>query len=267
MDHDDAPIGTIYSRREALTLAAKAGVGLAASGLFTVASAQESKPKVNLIASPALDEGPFFVDEKLNRSNLLLGTTRESVINGVPLDLELTIYKMTGEKLTPFSKCQIDLWHCDAKGVYSGENHPSNKENTEHQNWLRGYQVTDSKGIARVQTIIPGWYPGRTAHIHFKVRTFSEKHQVTADFTSQLFFHESDLKAVFAKSPYSGKEVPNGLNMRDGIFAQKQVDGSVAGQHLILDLATTKKGYAAKFAIVLSDKNFRGSGPSGWDNF
>lgn len=55
--------------------------------------------------------------------------------------------------------------------------------------------------------------------------------------------------------------------MRDGIFAQKQVDGSVAGKHLILDLATTKKGYAAKFAIVLSDKNFRGSGPSGWDNF
>ena len=267
MDHDDAPIGTIYSRREALALAAKAGIGLTASGLFAVASAQESKPKVNLIASPALDAGPFFIDEKLNRSNLLLGTKRESVLNGVLLDLELTIYKMTSEKLKPFPNCQIDLWQCDAKGVYSGESDPSNSENTEKQNWLRGYQVTDSKGIAKVQTIVPGWYPGRTAHIHFKVRTFSEKHQVTADFTSQLFFHESDIKAIFAKAPYSGKEVPDGLNMRDGIFAQRQVDGSVAGQHLLLDLTPTKKGHTAKFAIVLTDKNFPVTGPGNWDNF
>ncbi|MEI7986218.1 MAG: twin-arginine translocation pathway signal protein [Armatimonadota bacterium] len=268
MDHDDAPIGTIYSRREALALAAKAGLGLTAGGLFTLASAQDPKPKVNLVASPALTEGPFFVDEKLNRSNLLLGTSREAVTKGLPLDLELTIYKMTGEKLKPFTNAQIDIWQCDAKGVYSDENHPMNHEDTKDQKWLRGYQVTDAKGVAKFQTIVPGWYPGRTAHIHFKVRTFSEKHQVTADFTSQLFFHESDLKAIYAKAPYSGQEVPKGLNMQDGIFSERQLDGTVAGEHLLLDLSPSKLGRTSKFAIVLSDKTFKAQiGPNSWDMF
>ena len=267
LHNDDAPVGTIYSRREALALAAKAGIGLTAGGIFTFASAQDTKPKVNLIASPALTEGPFFVDEKLNRSNLLLGTTREAVLKGVPLTLELSILKLTGEKYAPFTNCQIDIWHCDAKGVYSDENNPMNHEDTAKQQWLRGYQMTDAKGIAKFQTIVPGWYPGRTAHIHFKVRTFSEKHQVTADFTSQLFFHETDLKRIFGKAPYSTQDVPAGLNMRDGIYAERQVDGTVAGSHLTLDLAKTTTGHTTKFAVVLTDKNFGGPGPGGWDQF
>ena len=266
---DDAPIGTIYSRREALALAAKAGIGLTAGGLFTFASAQDTKPKVNLIASPALTEGPFFVDEKLKRSNLLLGTTRPAVINGTSLELELAIHKLTGDKHVPFTGCQIDIWHCDAAGVYSDESNPMNHEDTAKQTWLRGYQITDKNGIAKFQTIVPGWYPGRTAHIHFKVRTFSEKHQVTADFTSQLFFHETDLKHIFGKAPYSTQDVPAGLNMRDGIYAERQVDGSVAGSHLTLDLKSASKGNSAKFAIVLTDRNFKaGGGPEGgWEQF
>lgn len=266
MDHDDAPIGTIYSRRDALALAAKAGLGLTAGGLFTFAAAQETKPKVNLVASPALTEGPFFVDEKLNRSNLLSGTTREAVIKGIPLEIELAILKLAGDKSTPFAGCQIDIWHCDAKGVYSDENHPMNHEDTKDQTWLRGYQVTDAKGIAKFQTIIPGWYPGRTAHIHFKVRTFSEKHQVTADFTSQLFFHEADLKKIYSKAPYSGQDVPAELNKQDGIYSERQVDGSVAGQHLTLDLSAAKQGHKAKFTIVLTDKNFKADN-GGWEQF
>ncbi len=266
MHNDDAPIGTIYSRREALALAAKAGIGLTAAGLFSFAGAQDTKTKANLVASPALTEGPFFVDEKLNRSNLLVGTSRPAVVSGTPFELELMIHKLTGDKHVPFAGCQIDIWHCDAAGVYSDESNPMNHEDTAKQTWLRGYQITDSKGIAKFQTIIPGWYPGRTAHIHFKVRTFSEKHQVTADFTSQLFFHEADLKSIYAKKPYSGQDVAVGLNMRDGIYAERQVDGSVAGQHLTLDLAKAAKGHSAKFAIVLTDKNFSDS-HGGWNLF
>ena len=281
--NNDATVGTIYSRRDALALAAKAGIILTSGGIFTFVPAESQKPKANLIASPALTEGPFFVDEKLNRSNLLVGTTRESVVKGTPLSLELEILRLTDDKHVPFAGVQIDLWHCDAAGVYSDESNPMNHEDTAKQTWLRGYQITNSKGKVKFETIVPGWYPGRTAHIHFKVRTFSEKHQVTADFTSQLFFHEDDLKRIYANKPYSGQDVPANINKQDNIFAEPQMDGSLAGEHLTLQLAKADNGHAAKFTIVLTDKNLRvgtqrgrgAGGPggpdgrfnAGWDQF
>ncbi len=278
MHNDDAPVGVIYSRREALSLAAKAGLCLGSVGLVSTSFAHQSKSKVNLIASPALTEGPFFVDEKLNRSNLLAGTTREAVIKGIPLEIELALYKIIGDKHEPFAGCQVDIWHCDAKGVYSDESNPMNHEDTSHQAWLRGYQLADAKGIVKFQTIVPGSYPGRTAHVHFKIRKASAASTATADFTSQLFFHEADLEKAYAKAPYDGQPVPAGTNMRDGIFAHRQMDGSVAGNRLLLDLTSSGKGYKSKFAIALNDSNFavRPSGQSrpddlrpsgGWESF
>ena len=269
MEHDDAPVGTIFSRREALQLAARAGFGLAASGLFGAAVASTQQKQVNLVASPALTEGPFFVDEKLNRSNLLEGTTREAVVKGVPLELALTVMKAQGGAAKAFESCQVDVWHCDAGGVYSDEDHPMNHENTAGQKWLRGHQITDKKGAVKFKTIFPGWYPGRATHIHFKVRTFSDKHKVTADFTSQLFFHEKDIEAVYAKPPYSGQKVPAGTNMKDNIFGERQADGSYAGQHLLLDMEKVNGIYRAAFVIVLTDKNFSqmGGGPENWSQF
>ncbi|MBI1334465.1 MAG: twin-arginine translocation pathway signal protein [Armatimonadetes bacterium] len=261
MQNDDAPVGTIYTRREALTIAAKAGLGLTAGSLFSFAGAsapfQQTQPKVNLIASPELTEGPFFVDEKLDRANLLSGTSRPSVVKATPLELELLIYKLVNDKHEPLPLAQIDVWHCDAKGVYSDENHPMNHENTARQTWLRGYQLTDTHGTAKFRTIIPGWYEGRTPHIHFKIRTFSKKMQATAEFTSQFFFDEALLKKVYAKDPYRDKGMPDTHNSTDNIYADRQIDGSLAGSHMLLDLQPSKSGgYATKFTVVLTDKNF-----------
>lgn len=274
MDHDDAPVGTIYTRREALAVATKAGLVFSIGGLFSLArpqGAQQAKTKVNLIASPELTEGPFFVDEKLNRGNLLAGTSRPSVVSATPLDLEIEIHKLIGDKYEPLGLAQIDLWQCDAKGVYSDENHPMNHENTAKQTWLRGYQLTDTHGIAKFHTIVPGWYPGRTPHIHFKIRTFSKKIDATAEFTSQFFFDEQLIKKIYAKTPYSANGLPDTPNGRDGIYGTRQIDGSLAGSHMLLDLvpAKTGNGYSAKFTVVLTDKNFHagqrgfGGGPGG----
>src|SRR5579871_1072662 len=104
MEHDDATVGRIFTRREALRAAARSGLGFALIGgaqRFASASpASDPQPKVHLVASPILTEGPFFVDENLKRSDLVAGTTRPSVKNGIPLYLTFTLYKLTGTNHT-----------------------------------------------------------------------------------------------------------------------------------------------------------------------
>jgi protocatechuate 3,4-dioxygenase beta subunit len=67
---------------------------------------------------------------------------------------------------TPLAGAQVDAWHADAAGVYSDES----VENTVGQSFLRGYQLRDSNGLAAFKTIFPGWYSGRTVHIHVMIR-------------------------------------------------------------------------------------------------
>ncbi len=137
MDNDDATVGRIFTRREALQVVAQGGLGLAAVGgtykLGYAAPLLDNQPKVNLVASPVLTEGPFFVDEKLKRSDLVSGTTRPSVKNGVPLHINFTLYKLSGTTHTLVKDAHIDVWHADAIGVYSDENNPMNHEMTSHQ--------------------------------------------------------------------------------------------------------------------------------------
>jgi protocatechuate 3,4-dioxygenase beta subunit len=242
---------------------------------------------VHLVASPSVTEGPFFVDEKLNRSDLVNaggGETRPSVASGLPLALAFQVYKLEkdaagADKVTPFEGACIDVWHADAKGVYSDESGGMNHEDTGGQTWLRGYQITDAGGRAQFRTIVPGWYASRTPHIHFKVRRFNEEHKTIAEFTSQLFFHEDDLQRILAKSPYSdtrtgggahggpGGRGPRGrsanqagrdtMNADDDIYSEPTADGSPAGSHLLLDLKNDGAGHAAEFCVVLTDESMR----------
>ncbi len=250
MDNDDATIGRIYSRREILAMTGSTGLLLAFGTVPTVFGQTKQK----LIASPALTEGPFFVDEKLNRANILGNTTRKAVTGGLPLKIKVQVLKLVGDEYKPFTEAQVDLWHCDIQGVYSDVSHPMNHENTSGQNWLRGYQVTDAKGGAVFETIIPGWYPSRAPHIHFKVRKHDTASNKTAELTSQMFFTDSDARKIYAEKPYLG--AMDTSNSRDGIYNERTADGSVAGEHLILKLTKTAAGYEALFTIVLTDQNF-----------
>jgi len=266
MDNDDATVGRIFTRREALQVAARTGLSLAAiGGAYKLGYASplfDNQPKVNLIASPVMTEGPFFVDEKLNRSDLIGNTTRPSVKNGVPLHINFTLYKLSGSKPLLLKDAHIDVWHADAIGVYSDENNPMNHEMTSHQTWLRGYQATGAAGTAAFKTIFPGWYRGRAPHIHFKIRTYSGASKVTAEFTSQLFFKESDTTRVYSVSPYTLAGQHDTSNANDNIFNERQKDGSKAGDHMLLDLKklSGSAGYSANFTVVLTDQNLRADG-------
>jgi protocatechuate 3,4-dioxygenase beta subunit len=252
MDNDDAMVGQILTRREAMLRFGAAGIGLLAGGtaLGKAIAVGEPQKKVDLYASPALTEGPFFVDDKLNRSNLLGDTKREAVAKALPLHLAIAVYKLTSSGPKPLQGAHVDIWHCDAAGVYSDESHPMNSENTAGQHWLRGYQVADAKGIVQFDTIYPGWYPGRATHIHFKVRTFDGAKE-THEFTSQWFFDEAVNEKVYTAPPYSKRDGQRTRNERDGIFSERQVDGTSAGSHLMLTLSDGKKGKVGKFSVGL----------------
>jgi protocatechuate 3,4-dioxygenase beta subunit len=272
MDNDDATVGTILSRRDALTLAARAGSFLAFGGvLMRDADAvyqARAQQEVRLVASPALTEGPFFVDEKLNRSDLIGETTRAAVKNGAPLALTVRLYKLTDGKFAPLAGAMVDIWHCDAEGVYSDEDNPMNHENTAGQKWLRGYQVSDANGLVKFSTIVPGWYGGRTTHIHFKVRqTLDGK---TKEFTSQLFFHDAVVDGIYVNAPYVLRGTREARNATDGIYSERQVDGTSAGEQLLLDLHKADKGYRAEYSVVLTDDSLKAGrrrgfgGPPDW---
>jgi protocatechuate 3,4-dioxygenase beta subunit len=267
MDNDDRIVGRILSRREVLGLVGGAGLWLAAGAQAIGqgpprpggpgsggSGSSGSSGTYNVLATPEVTEGPFFVDENLNRSNLVEGATDPNVFNGLPLSLVFAVHQVQGSTVTPLSGAHVDVWHANAAGIYSDEpSQPTQRENTEGLTWLRGYQVTDANGTASFATIYPGWYTSRAVHIHFKVRLYSEAGQKTYEFTSQLFFDESLSDAVFANAPYNSRGTRRVTNATDMVYAAVGPDGAPVGSHLMLDLgpAADGTGYVGTFAVGL----------------
>jgi protocatechuate 3,4-dioxygenase beta subunit len=155
--------------------------------------------------------------------------------------LTFQVSRILDGKCYPLPEAQLDVWHCDAMGVYSDVRDPG--FNTLGQKFLRGYQVTSSWGEVQFHTIYPGWYPIRTVHIHFKIRTA----QVAGrrfEFASQLYFPDELTDIVHTALPYSSKGRRRVRNQHDFIFR----DG---GEQLLLQPSATNVGYAATFPIGL----------------
>jgi protocatechuate 3,4-dioxygenase beta subunit len=193
------------------------------------------------VVKPQQTEGPYFVDEKLNRTDIRSNPSDNAIKPGVPLRLAFRVTAINGTACTPVSGAIVDVWHCDASGVYSDVNDRS--FDTIGQKFLRGYQVTDADGRAEFLTIYPGWYPGRTVHIHFKIRT-DVAAQPSYEFTSQLYFDDALTDQVHAQSPYAEKGQRNQSNSQDGIFRS-------GGDQLILPLVEAAEGYEGRFDIGL----------------
>ena len=130
--------------------------------------------------------------------------------------LTLRVSAVGGAGCNPLSGAIVDVWQCDAVGVYSGVNEPGS-QSTAAKNFLRGYQITETDGSTQFTTIYPGWYPGRTVHIHFKVRA-SAKSGRGQELTSQLYFDDALTDRIHAQSPYAGKGPRTVKNQRDGLF-------------------------------------------------
>ncbi|MDP9188028.1 MAG: intradiol ring-cleavage dioxygenase, partial [Actinomycetota bacterium] len=149
--------------------------------------------------TPELTEGPFYFDVDAIRSDIREG--REGVA------LRLGVRVRDAESCEPISNAVVDIWQCDAEGQYSGLD--------SDETFLRGAQVTNSAGIVEFLTIYPGWYQGRTVHIHAKVHL--DKQTVL---TTQLFFDEQTQRAVYDSGPYSAGDTDN---ESDSIFDETLV--------------------------------------------
>jgi protocatechuate 3,4-dioxygenase beta subunit len=255
MDNDDQPIGTVLSRRDVLKLL---GLGSAAALMASCApgmietitpiatdiSATSIKAPISTTATsvsipvpacvvrPEMTEGPYFVDEMLNRSDIRVDPSDGVKSSGAPLDLTFNVSQVNSNGCAVLSNAQVDIWHCDAFGVYS------DVENARGKKFLRGYQITDANGGAKFVTVYPGWYPGRTVHIHFKIRINGY------DFTSQLFFDDAFTDQVYLQEPYSQRGERNVRNDRDGIYGN-------GGSQLLLGVIQNGSGYSAVFDIGL----------------
>lgn len=192
------------------------------------------------VVRPEMTEGPYFVDTQLNRSDIREEPSDGSLVEGIPLELTFYVSQVSPDGCVPLAGAIVDVWHCDSRGVYSGVRDP--RFDTSQTSFLRGYQETDSDGIARFLTIYPGWYSGRAVHIHFKIRTPGAAGSY--DFTSQLFFDEEVTAQVFSQPPYAERGLADVSNAADGIFRN-------GGTQLLLTPTATADGHSATFDIGL----------------
>jgi protocatechuate 3,4-dioxygenase beta subunit len=182
MRHDDEQVGRVLSRREALALMGAASASMLGGRPVLAAFPGRVQALPSCIVRPRQTAGPYFVDGQLERSDIRSDPTHGSVSKGATLRLAFHVSRIDADGCTPLPGALVHLWQCDALGVYSGVEDLEGRFDTVGQKFLRGFQPTDADGIARFTTIYPGWYEGRTVHIHFTIRTDPTSDGLTALF-------------------------------------------------------------------------------------
>jgi protocatechuate 3,4-dioxygenase beta subunit len=200
-----------------------------------------AQPLPECVVRPQQTEGPYFVDTQLERSDLRSDPGSKVVQPGMPLRVSFQVSRLRADRCDPMRDVQVELWQCNAQGVYSGVRDPH--FDTTGQRFLRGYQITDGKGIARFLTIYPGWYPGRTVHIHFMIRTGPPDSR-REEFTSQLYFDDTLSDNVFSRPPYAARGPRPVRNSQDGIYRR-------GGSRLMLPISEQDGELVGVFAIGL----------------
>jgi protocatechuate 3,4-dioxygenase beta subunit len=234
-----APTNTVAP---SATTAATEAANVTTAATATEVAAATSVPLPTCVVRPELTEGPYFVDEKLDRSDIRANSTNGVTVEGAPLQLTFRVTQISDTACMPLAGVAVDIWHCDAEGVYSDA--VDRSFDTTGQDFLRGYQLTDATGNATFTTIYPGWYDGRAVHIHFKIRSDINNNS-GYEFTSQLFFDDAFTDEVYVAEPYVSKGIRTLLNAQDGIFN----DG---GSELLLTVTgDAQSGYMATFDIGL----------------
>jgi protocatechuate 3,4-dioxygenase beta subunit len=157
---------------------------------------------VTCVLSPEQTDGPYYIAGEKLRRDITEGRP------GVPLLLRLRV--VDASTCLPVKGAAVDIWHADALGVYSGFGAGSG-----NRTLMRGIQKTDATGLARFRSVWPGWYQGRTVHIHVKVHVAGN-----VIHTGQLYFPDSLTDKVFRRKPYNRRSKRTTRNASDFVFAQ-----------------------------------------------
>jgi protocatechuate 3,4-dioxygenase beta subunit len=238
------------ARRRLLTLAGTAPLVLAAgSACAEPASGPVAGPVCKL--TPQVTQGPYWFDPKLNRADVTEGKP------GVPVRVAITV---VDGNCRPIPNARVDLWHCDAAGIYSGYDGQGDDHATgaKGKTFLRGAQVTDAAGRASFASIWPGWYEGRTPHIHLKV--FLDARSVL---TAQLFVPDALSEWLYDNVPaYRRPHRRDTFNRQDGIALQ-------GGEAMVAAVREMGDGYELALtlgvdpAVDWKDQGFGPGGPMG----
>ena len=175
---------------------------------------------VSCVLAPEQTDGPYFLPGDRMRRDVTEGKS------GVPLALKLTVVDVSTCK--PIKGAAVDIWHCDALGTYAAESNAT---------FLRGIQKTDAKGVATFKTIYPGWYQGRTVHIHVKVALGGN-----IVHTGQLYFADATTDKVYRRSPYRSRPGRTTRNPDDAIYRN-------GGKRSTLRTVKAGAGYTGSIAM------------------
>jgi protocatechuate 3,4-dioxygenase beta subunit len=227
----------VPNRRQAL-LGLSGATALVVGGA-AVTAGRLTAQSLSCVLSSQMTEGPYWVDEKLNRSDIRVDPSDGSTKPGTPLTITLNLFSVTSSGCAPLPNALVDVWHCDAGGLYSDVQ----QNNTVGKKFLRGYQVTNSSGVVNFTTIYPGWYNGRAVHIHIRIRTYNGT-TVVGNFTTQLFFDEAVTDEAFSVAPYNARPNRDTRNANDMVF-----NGAANKERALATVTKTDSGYAATLNI------------------
>jgi protocatechuate 3,4-dioxygenase beta subunit len=192
------------------------------------------------------DEGPYHLDAQPVRRNVVEDRDGAAMQLGV---------RLAGHDGEPRAGAVVEIWQCDALGRYSGFPPPDASVDVtaasapraaylSDQTFLRGRQHADGAGLVEFATIYPGWYPGRTVHIHVMVRLDA------VVLTSQLYFPDDFSDHVLSQRPYSQRAGRDTTNDTDEIFP-------TGGEPAVLDVTPISTGIRAGICLVLPDRGGR----------
>ena len=195
--------------------------------------AHDNRPVI-CAPTPDQEEGPYYRELVLVRDDVTEGRP------GSPLELAVVV---RDAGCAPVADVLVDVWHCDALGVYSwyaaAEEHGAvGPALLSPGTFLRGSQRTGADGRCRFRTIYPGWYPGRAVHIHAKA------HRGDSILTVQLYFPEDVTDAVHARPPYASRPRRDTTIDSDTIFPE-------GGSSTLLSPVAHGQGHRAEATLVV----------------
>ena len=165
--------------------------------LAQTAPAPSVAPTPACVLTPAATPGPFYFDPKLQRADVTEGHP------GAPLRMRFIV--MDAANCTPISGARVDVWHTRADGYYSGYPGQGDRRNvdTSGGTFMRGTQLADARGEATFRSVYPGWYAGRTVHVHFKI-FIDDKDMLTG----QMYFPDALSQYIFANVGAYSRKIP-----------------------------------------------------------